>query len=80
MHSPRHFLLSKHTWIHICSTYHSLQFDCITDCFCTDPSKPLVLHTPVYVFYYYITARRIEIRQHLIAKVMFTDRQTQKGQ
>ena len=26
-----HFLLSKHTWSHICSTYHSLFFDFITD-------------------------------------------------
>ena len=25
--------ISKHTWSHICSTYHSLQFDCITDYF-----------------------------------------------
>jgi len=25
--------ISRHTWSHICSTYHSLQFDCITDYF-----------------------------------------------
>jgi len=30
---PWHFLLSKHTWSHICSTYPSLQFDCIIDYF-----------------------------------------------
>ena len=29
----RHFLLSKHTWSHISSTYLFLQFDCIIDYF-----------------------------------------------
>ena len=55
---PRHYVNSTvqytvmtHAWSHICLTYPFLQSDCIIDCivdyFCTQPLKPLVLHTPL---------------------------------
>ena len=42
-----------------------IQFDCIIDCiidyFCTEPLKPLVLHTPLYICHYYITLYYITV-------------------
>ena len=34
-------------YVHICSTYPFLRFDCIIDCFYAEPLKPLVLHMPL---------------------------------
>ena len=45
----------------LCITYDVLlYYNCITDYFCTEPLKPLVLHTPLSICHYYITLHYIK--------------------
>ena len=47
----------------LCITYDDvlLYYNCITDYFCTEPLKPLVLHTPLSICHYYITLHYITL-------------------